>query len=188
MKFIWCIVLTIFIGLEPGAQARLVFSSEDVVQTDSAFVLDESNDFDDVVLQFGADVNAAMSYDRLNNKFDLNRFLQSTEALMSDEFDNTSGAIINIDWNEANQQTITLNQVGHTINFSNFTPGQLLRLVTCQDGTGGRTVATWDASVTWRAGNAPVLTATANKCDVISFITTEARGSTEVLGNSVPNF
>jgi hypothetical protein len=42
-----------------------------------------------------------------------------------------------------------------------------------QDGTGSRT-ATWPAAVKWAGGSAPTLTTTANKVDILTFITRNA--------------
>jgi Concanavalin A-like lectin/glucanases superfamily len=46
-------------------------------------------------------------------------------------------------------------------------------LILKQDGTGSRT-ATWPAAVKWAGGTAPTLTTTANKVDILTFITRNA--------------
>lgn len=101
-------------------------------------------------------------------------------------------AVINIDWSQGNQQTVLLNQAGHTVNFTNVFPGQIFRLVACQDNTGGRTITTWDSTVRFTGGATTVtLSSAADTCDVISFIATDAAGvaaSTVVLGTIVRDF
>ena len=109
-------------------------------------------------------------------------------AILGSEFSITTAASMTADWSNGNQQYVALNQAGHTINLSNYKVGQILRLVVCQDGTGGRTVTTWDASIVWTAGTAPTLTSGANKCDVVSFICTYAKGSVKNFGAVTANF
>jgi hypothetical protein len=100
----------------------------------------------------------------------------------------TTAATVSVDWSQGNQQYVTLNQTGHTVNFSNYVSGQAMRLIVCQDGSGGRTVTTWDATIVWSGGSAPTLTATASQCDVLSFVTTGAKGSQKVFGSIINNF
>lgn len=52
-------------------------------------------------------------------------------------------------------------------------------LILSQDGTGSRTV-TWPGAVTWPGGTAPTITATANKTDILTFLTVD--GGTEWYG------
>ncbi|WP_440105435.1 hypothetical protein [Acidovorax sp. BL-A-41-H1] len=49
------------------------------------------------------------------------------------------------------------------------TSGGQFTLLLKQDGTGSRTV-TWPSSVRWPGGTAPVITATAGRTDVVSFV------------------
>jgi hypothetical protein len=100
----------------------------------------------------------------------------------------TAAAVITVDWSQGTQQYVTLNQAGHTINFSNVVPGETMRLVLCQDGSGSRTVTTWDASIDWSGGSAPVLTTTLNKCDIVAFVSTLGKGSLRVFGSATRNF
>ncbi len=108
--------------------------------------------------------------------------------ILSDEYDLTTSGTIAIDWDNGNQQSVTLNQTGHIITFANASAGQILRLVVCQDGTGSRTVTGWPASIDWSEGVTPVLTTTASKCDVLSFVATDERGSLEIFGAIATNF
>jgi hypothetical protein len=56
-----------------------------------------------------------------------------------------------------------------TLTFPPVSAGKSFTLALVQDATGSRTV-TWPASVQWAGGTAPTLTTTANKKDVISFL------------------
>jgi hypothetical protein len=112
-----------------------------------------------------------------------NGSIQGTEATSS-----ASAGTFTINWDSGNQQVITLSQTGHTVNFSNYKVGGFLRLIVCQDGTGGRTVTTWDSSILWSGGSAPTLTSGTNKCDVISFVCTNATGSVKTFGSAVQDF
>lgn len=56
-----------------------------------------------------------------------------------------------------------------TYTFPTATSGTQFTIVQLQDATGSRTV-TWPSSVRWAGGTAPVITATASKTDVISFV------------------
>jgi hypothetical protein len=109
-------------------------------------------------------------------------------AILGSEFAVTTAASMTVDWSNGNQQYVALNQAGHTINLSNYKVGQILRLVVCQDGTGGRTVTSWDATIVWAAGTAPTLTSGASKCDVVSFVCTNAKGSVKNFGAVTANF
>ena len=95
-------------------------------------------------------------------------------------------ASLTVDWRTSAQQMATLTGP-RTITFVNVTPGQLLRLVLCQDQTGSRTV-TWPASVTWSGSAAPALSTGSGRCDVVSFIGTNAKGTIKALGTLAPNF
>lgn len=102
---------------------------------------------------------------------------QVNGTIMSAEVDNASAAVINVDWALSNQQTVVLNQVGHTLNFSNVFAGQIFRLVICQDGVGSRTITTYPSSVKFSKGvTSPNLSTDPNSCDVMSFIATDAAG------------
>lgn len=79
-----------------------------------------------------------------------------------------SGAAKTINWNDGNNQRLTLTD-NVTLTLSN--PVDLGRyvLVLNQDGTGGRTV-TWPAAVKWPAGSTPTITASADKFDLVTLI------------------
>ena len=73
--------------------------------------------------------------------------------------------------------------------FDNAIPGDTQKVILCQDGTGSRTV-TWASSSTliWAGHTNPTMTATANECDVYSFIVTGATGTPEVFGAATQIF
>ncbi len=98
----------------------------------------------------------------------------------------SDGATVAINWRDGNQQKVVLGG-NRTITFSNFIAGQILRLVVCQDGTGSRTL-TWPAVVRWQGGSAPTLTTTANSCDLVSFVATNATSSLVVFGAAALDF
>ncbi|MSR70638.1 hypothetical protein EXS62_01200 [Candidatus Kaiserbacteria bacterium] len=107
-------------------------------------------------------------------------------AIVTTEKSLTDGGTVAIDWRDGNQQLVTLGG-NRTITFAGYIPGQTMRLVVCQDGTGSRTLS-WPAAVLWAGGSAPTLTTTANKCDVTTFLTTAATSTVKIFGSSVANF
>jgi len=109
-------------------------------------------------------------------------------SILGSEYVVTAAATMTVDWGNGNQQYVVLNQAGHTVNFSSYKVGQVLRLIVCQDGTGSRTVTTWDTSIVWASGTAPTLTAGASKCDIVSFVCTNAKGTVKTFGTMVANF
>ena len=59
-----------------------------------------------------------------------------------------------------------------TLDFADMVASEVIdiTLVITQDGTGSRTIGTWDAAIDWEGGAAPTLTATGNAADVLNFI------------------
>jgi hypothetical protein len=108
-------------------------------------------------------------------------------SILGSEYAVTAAASMTVDWANGNQQYISLNQAGHTISFSNYKVGQVLRLILCQSGA-SRTVTTWDTSISWASGTAPTLTATSGQCDIVSFVCTYAKGSVRNFGTMTSNF
>lgn len=76
------------------------------------------------------------------------------------------------DWSKTTQYIFTMRTNVTSITFTNGKPGMGVRLILCQDTTGSRTVAGWDANILWAGGTAPTQTATLNKCDVYPFTIT----------------
>ena len=107
-------------------------------------------------------------------------------AIVTAEKTLTDQATIAVSWLDGNQQKVILGD-NRTVNFSNFIDGQTLRLIACQDSTGSR-VITWGTVVLWDGGSAPTLTTTGDKCDVLTFLATQATSTLTVFGSSVLNF
>ena len=85
----------------------------------------------------------------------------------------TASATTNIDCSLSNNFVITMSSNITSLTFSNVpVSGRLfyLALIIRQDATGGRTLA-WSSSIKWPSGVAPVITATANKYDIITIMT-----------------
>ena len=110
------------------------------------------------------------------------------KASASVECNLTDGATITFDLSICNQGKVVLGG-NRTIDFTNETQalGQGIRFIACQDATGSRTL-TWDSAIRWAGGNAPTLTTTLNKCDVIAGFTTAATGTTVILLDKSLNF
>lgn len=86
----------------------------------------------------------------------------------SSEYNNgVSGTTATIDWSNGNYQTITLDTTGGTLNFTNpsGTGDFVLRII--QDGTGARTITTWDTDIKWSGAVTPTLSIAANSIDLI---------------------
>ena len=80
----------------------------------------------------------------------------------------TDGATINIDWEDANAQYVTL-AGNRTLEFDNPVEGVAVVLMLIQDGTGGRTV-TWPAAIKWPGNVEPTLSTGAADIDALVFI------------------
>ena len=114
--------------------------------------------------------------------------IKDSGALVSSEYSITVANDINLDWNNGNQQTLLLNQDVNSITMLNINPAQTLRLLVCQDATGGRSINTWSANISWRKSNAPTVTTTANECDMFSFIGSNISGSAKAYGAATQEF
>ena len=80
----------------------------------------------------------------------------------------TTTSATTINWNDGNVQEDVLG-ANTTFTFTNPKAGATYILVLRQSSGGGNTV-TWDARVTWAGGVAPVMTSTADRFDVYTFI------------------
>jgi hypothetical protein len=80
----------------------------------------------------------------------------------------TDGATITFNMLTSDKHTVTLGG-NRTLAVTNDEVGQTFLIILKQDGTGGRTV-TWFSNILWQGGSVPVLTATADKIDVFSFL------------------
>ena len=73
-------------------------------------------------------------------------------------------------WNNSNIQTVTLTAATTTIaNGTNVKDGAVYTMILKQNASGSRTV-TWGTQYKWQSGIAPILTATANAVDILTFI------------------
>jgi hypothetical protein len=97
---------------------------------------------------------------------------------------------ITIDWTKSNQQLVQTGTSATTISFSNVINGATMRVVVCNPG-GTAGALTW-SGVEWPANTVPTQTTTAKKCDVWSFISTQATStaasSKKVFGAAVVNY
>ena len=81
----------------------------------------------------------------------------------------TATAILNWDLSLGDAGTVTLNQVGHTLNNpTNLKSGNYI-LIVKQDATGSRTITTWGTAYKFPGGVKPVLSTAANAIDILSF-------------------
>lgn len=99
-----------------------------------------------------------------------------------------------VDWaTTKNQVNLQILASAMTIGFNNAsTSGMTKRIVVCNGGTTASTV-TWSiVGLLWGAGTAPTQTTTANKCDIYSFIVTQAtstaNSTVKILGAQTANF
>lgn len=88
----------------------------------------------------------------------------------------SSSGVLNLNFENGNVFEISMNENITTVNISN--PPAAGRagkftLILKQDTTGGRSIS-WPASIKWAGGVAPTLTTTANKINILQFITTDA--------------
>lgn len=95
-----------------------------------------------------------------------------------------------VDWRRANTQNIILGTAGVTITFTNATStlGAVQKLVICNPSGGSGGAITWGTTIVWAGGTAPTQTTTANKCDVWSFMSTNATGTARILGSATTGF
>ena len=108
-------------------------------------------------------------------------------AIVTTENNAATSSSMTIDWTDGNQQLIRQGGDAITINFVNFIKGQTLRLNICNPDVAGGAV-TFGTQVLWDGGTAPTLTTTADKCDILTFLATEATSTLEIFGSSVLNF
>lgn len=114
--------------------------------------------------------------------------LQVDSAIITEEVPSSTAAVFSVDWSDGNQFELPLSQAGHTVNMVNQREGQAIRLVACQDGTGSRTITSWDSNILWSGGTAPTLTTDADACDIISCVYTTATSTPQTFCSSVLDF
>lgn len=74
-----------------------------------------------------------------------------------------------IDWTNGNKAAMSMTVSPSTVAFTNPPRASNLILRISQDGTGSRTVSTWDTDIKWADGSAPTLSTAASAIDIISF-------------------
>ena len=92
-----------------------------------------------------------------------------------------TAAVFNVDWDNSNVQTVTLNGSG-TVTMSNPIDGGVYTMQITQ-GTGGGHTLIW-TNVKWPGGTPPSLSITAGAVDILTFI----YGPTAYFGNANLNF
>lgn len=102
------------------------------------------------------------------------------------EYQKATSTTPTIDWRDGNQQLYRHGTAATTISFSNYVPGQTLRLMVCNPG-GTAGAITW-SGVYWPGGTAPTQTTTADVCDLWTFNATDATSTPIVIGGGVQNY
>lgn len=92
-----------------------------------------------------------------------------------------------VSWNDGNQQLVRLGTDAVSITFSNFIDGQTLKVIACAPGSAPGTI-TWATQVLWAGGVEPGQNATADKCDVWSFVATQATSTLKIFGAMSSSF
>ncbi len=111
----------------------------------------------------------------------------SGKALVVAENTLATSTSMTVDWRNGNQQLVRTGTSGTTISFSGFIEGQKLVLTVCNpNATAG--AITWGTQILWSGGTAPTQTTTANKCDVWSFLATNATSTLKIFGAQSANF
>lgn len=80
----------------------------------------------------------------------------------------SSGSSLDINWNNANIQRITLD-ANCAITFSNPVAGFSYLLILVQDSGGSKLVSSWP-TIKWRGGTPPTLSTAGNAIDMISLV------------------
>jgi hypothetical protein len=95
----------------------------------------------------------------------------------------TDAATIAWDTSRGQIATVTLTAAGRTMGAPTALKVGTYILHVLQDGTGNRTITTWNAVFKWVGGVAPTLTTTANARDVFSFVS----DGTNLYGSMLPD-
>ncbi len=121
-------------------------------------------------------------------------------SIRSAEKNVATSSSITVDWSLANQQLVRLGGGAVTITFINATStgvansiginGSTLRLILCNPGVtaGAVTYSFPSGALLWSGGTAPVQTTTANKCDIVSFITSAGTSTPIMMGAASLNY
>lgn len=95
---------------------------------------------------------------------------------------------INLDWGATNQPLLRIGTAAITITFSGQTPGQKLTVVVCNPGAGTTGTITWPTTILWQGGGIPGQTTVVDKCDIWSFLATNASSTAKVFGSVNSSF
>ncbi|MGE5540691.1 MAG: hypothetical protein ACM3TU_00170 [Bacillota bacterium] len=115
------------------------------------------------------------------------KFSLATGAVTVAEQTLATSTSMTIDWRNGNQQLIRIGTAGTTISFSGYTAGERLMLTICNPNATAGAIS-WGTAILWSGGAAPAQTTTANKCDIWSFVATNATSTIKILGAQTPNF
>lgn len=97
---------------------------------------------------------------------------------------NKGAVTTTVDWGDEGGVTrrIRLTASGGIILLKNGRPGQTYTLILQQDGTGSRTIATWDPAIAWQGDAVPTLTTTADLADFLTLECVTSGGNVRYLG------
>ncbi len=125
----------------------------------------------------------------------------ATSSIVVTEYKrNATSTAMTIDARDSNQQILQIFTAATTItlNTQTFLPGQTLRLVVCNPHAGTAGAITWATSnpvgaLLWSGGTAPTQTTTLDKCDLYSFVGTQATstsngGTSKIFGAGSTSF
>jgi len=116
-----------------------------------------------------------------------NKITVATGSVATWENTDSTSSSITIDWTQGNQHLIKMGSTTMTIAFSNPTPGQAIRVITCNGAGVAAGAITW-TGVSWPSQTVPTQTTTINNCDVYSFIDTAATGTNRIFGAQTPGY
>ncbi|HYD92896.1 MAG TPA: hypothetical protein VEB18_00325 [Candidatus Paceibacterota bacterium] len=111
----------------------------------------------------------------------------SGSAIVAAENTLATSTSMTIDWRNGNQQLVRLGTSATTISFSGYIQGQKLVLTVCNPGATAGAIS-WSTQILWPGGTAPTQTTTANKCDIWSFVATQATSTLKIFGAQTANF
>lgn len=120
-------------------------------------------------MPFSAPVPAVLADKELDN------YSETAETVAA----STAATALDLEAGNVKQVTLSANTTFTFANPAAAGEASSLSVILIQDATGSRTV-TWPASVKWAGGTAPMLTTTANRADVLTFLTVD--GGTNWLG------
>jgi fibronectin-binding autotransporter adhesin len=111
----------------------------------------------------------------------------SGKAIVVGENNIATSTSMTVDWRNGNQQLVRTGTSGTTISFSGYVDGQKLTLIVCNPNATAGAIS-WGTQVLWGGGTAPTQTTSANRCDVWSFLATQATSTVKIFGSQSANF